>query len=46
MFEVLWKTVQQSVVANVAGEVCHSQSIQRHTFENWQPWNIATETNL
>jgi len=46
MFEVLRKTVQQSVVADVAGEVCHSQCIQWHTFKDWRPWNITTETNL
>jgi len=34
MFEVLRQTGQQSVVANVAGEVCHSQRIQRHTLED------------
>ena len=39
VLEVQRKTGQQSVVANVAGEVCHSQCIQWHTFRNLAPWN-------
>ena len=40
MFEVQRQTGQQSVVANVAREVCHGQRIQWHTFKDRTPRNV------
>jgi len=51
VFEEERQTRQQRVVADVAREVSHGQSIQRHTLEDWTPWymqgalNNVTKTN-
>jgi len=40
--EVRGQSGQQGVVADVAGEVCHGQCIQWHTFKDLQPRNVQS----